>query len=692
LAQAHFANEEGIVVMAQGNIMFLFAALAALLCGADAAVVTTTPIQRVVSLLGKLQAQIENEGKKEAAEYDKYACFCKDEVDKTLYNIENSEEKIKVLKADIDKLEAEIKDLDADIKELKATIKEKEDDIDAAVKKRKKENDAYVKEAEEIADAIGALEGAIKSLKGSKTDMKNAKLNLLQDQLLQVLSASSVPPTESRLQAVQALVQAPPSPAKAHAYEYRSNDIIGTLENLLKEFKAQKSDVNTAEKDKLFAFEEKKQSLENERDFATKDKIEKTEIRADKDAEKSDLEKDKKAEQDDLDADEAFMKELTSDCEDKAEAWDQRSKVRADELTAIGKAMEKLKGGVSENYGSNQLAAGASFLQLRRGGSAAAIVAQAAALVSGEAKRLHSTSLTGLAVKLNMGGHFDKVVGLIKDLIKKLEDEAKAAADGKKTCDEDMKKAVEKRDKNKLEMEEQSATISIKGAEIKSLTNEVNGLSSDIAGLKKALLEASELRSEEKADNEVTLAEAEAGKKAVDDAIQVLKDFYSAQFLQESKGPANRDGKTLDDMAPELSYDSDYKGKQEASKGIIGILEVIASDFQKTLDDTEAAEKSAQSDFESMEKKNKDDTDAKDKLKGEKEDAIKKAKSDITDAKDSMLDAQKLMENAMEELEKVTAMCMTGEGTFAERKKQREEEIAALKGAMKILEDWKASL
>merc|ERR1719337_451379 len=128
-------------------MMLKLAAMALLACNAQAAVVAGTPVDRVISLLGKLQAQIENEGKKEAAEYDKYACFCKDEVDKTLYNIENSEEKIKVLKADIDKLEAEIKDLDADIKELKATIKEKEDDIDAAVKKRKKENDAYVKEA-----------------------------------------------------------------------------------------------------------------------------------------------------------------------------------------------------------------------------------------------------------------------------------------------------------------------------------------------------------------------------------------------------------------------------------------------------------------------------------------------------------------------------------------------------------------
>merc|ERR1719218_60412 len=99
--------------------VFHLAALSLVLYQAQAAVVTTTPIARVVSLLGKLEAQIENEGKKEAAEYDKYACFCKDKADTTLYNIEKSEEKIKVLKADIDKLTAEIEDLDADIKKLK---------------------------------------------------------------------------------------------------------------------------------------------------------------------------------------------------------------------------------------------------------------------------------------------------------------------------------------------------------------------------------------------------------------------------------------------------------------------------------------------------------------------------------------------------------------------------------------------
>jgi hypothetical protein len=668
--------------------MLCVAALAALLCQTNAAVVTTTPIARVIGLLGKLQAQVEREGKKEAAEYDKYACYCKDEADTTLYNIENSKEKIAVLAADIKKLDAEIDDLDADIKELTATIKEKKEDIATAVKKRGVQNKAYVKEATEIADAIAALEGAIDELKGKKGKMKNAENTLLlQDKLLEVLSSSSTTPTETQIAAVQMLSQAPADPAKNHAYEYKSNDIIGTLENLLKEFKEKKKDANFGEKDKLFAFEEKKQALENERDFAEKDKTEKTTEREDKNTERAAKQKDHDAEKDDMDADQSFLDEITSDCEAKAAQFDQRSKCRSDELTAMSQAMEQLKGGVADNYGSNALA-GASFLQMSRG-SAAATVAQVAALVSGDAKRLNSASLMGLAVKLNMGGHFDKVVKLIEGLIKKLQDEAKAMADSKTFCDEGMQKAVNKRDKNKLAMEQESATIAMKIAEKKKLGDEVAKLVSEMAELSKSLLEATELRNEEKEDNRVTLADAKEGKTAVDQAIKVLNDFYGAQLLQESKGP-NRDGKTVKGSAPKLSYSGDYKGKQDASKGIIGILEVVASDFAKTISDTKSAESDAQGDFDAMEKKINDDTTAKNKLKGEKEDDIKKASSAITQAKDDKIDAETLMETALDELEKITAQCLTGEGTFAERKKQREDEIKSLQGAMKILKAWKA--
>merc|ERR1719235_358581 len=48
------------------------------------------------------------------------------------------------------------------------------------------------------------------------------------------------------------------------------------------------------------------------------------------------------------------MDDLTSQCEDKAVAWDARSKTRSAELTAIAGAIATLKGEVSGNYNANK--------------------------------------------------------------------------------------------------------------------------------------------------------------------------------------------------------------------------------------------------------------------------------------------------------------------------------------------------
>jgi len=83
------------------------------------------------------------------------------------------------------------------------------------------------------------------------------------------------------------------------------------------------------------------------------------------------------------------------------------------------------------------------------------------------------------------------------------------------------------------------------------------------------------------------------------------------------------------------------------------------------------------------------DIKEKTELNSDKKDTIDEADAAIVEAKDALESGTKLLEKAMEELEKLKAMCLTGEGSFAERKKQREEEIKALKGAKKILADWK---
>merc|ERR1719375_1156676 len=86
-----------------------------------------TPVEKVIELLKKLEAQIADEGKTEAAQYDKTACFCKEQADDKLYAIEKSKEKIKMLNAKIAALQALITELNAKIAELSQKISDLEE-------------------------------------------------------------------------------------------------------------------------------------------------------------------------------------------------------------------------------------------------------------------------------------------------------------------------------------------------------------------------------------------------------------------------------------------------------------------------------------------------------------------------------------------------------------------------------------
>merc|ERR1719324_928969 len=139
-------------------------------------------------------------------------------------------------------------------------------------------------------------------------------------------------------------------------------------------------------------------------------------------------------------------------------------------------------------------------------------------------------------------------------------------------------------------MEQANADITKFTAEVAALREDITKLEEQIAELHKALKEAQELRDEESRNNEETVADSKEGLEAVENAITVLKDFYEsaggASLIQKGSSQRQRP------EAPE-TFEDDYAGKQEASKGIIGLLEVIKSDFERTIKTTEDGEKDA---------------------------------------------------------------------------------------------------
>jgi len=220
-------------------------------------------------------------------------------------------------------------------------------------------------------------------------------------------------------------------------------------------------------------------------------------------------------------------------------------------------------------------------------------------------------------------------------------------------------------------------------------TREIKNLAVEIAELNKGLLEAAELRASEKAANAETVEEATAGGKAVASALQVLEGFYKQSFLQVDYKPPNsgRDGLTVADMAPD-SFSGETKGSQDSAKGIIGILEVIKSDFARTVKTVTKQEKEAGEAYDKFVKESNSDIKEKTTDKGKAKTAKEDAEGAVISAQDDKDDAQNDHESAVEQLAKLSPMCVEGTETYAERVQKRKDEIEALKQAMTILDDW----
>jgi len=127
-----------------------------------------SPIESVVNLLTKLKKQTQEEGKAEAAAYDKFACFCKEQADDKLYAIQKADKKILRLDAEIKSLAADINKLNQNIVKMNREIEENKKT--AADNKAQRDTDfaAYVKRREDLKAAVREAQDGIELLKATK--------------------------------------------------------------------------------------------------------------------------------------------------------------------------------------------------------------------------------------------------------------------------------------------------------------------------------------------------------------------------------------------------------------------------------------------------------------------------------------------------------------------------------------------
>merc|ERR1712127_717487 len=189
---------------------------------------------------------------------------------------------------------------------------------------------------------------------------------------------------------------------------------------------------------------------------------------------------------------------------------------------------------------------------------------------------------------------------------------------------------------------------------------EVAELEKGLSALAKAQAEMDKIRLEEKEAYTKAKAEMEAGIKGVQLALKVLRDYY----------------------AKDKAHSADEGG----GSGIIGLLEVVESDFSKGLIEMTSTEEAAQAAYDQETKENEIEKTTKEqdiKYKSEEATGLEKATAEATSDRTGV---QEELDAVLEYLKGIEDRCIAKPETYEERVRRREAELAGLREALNILE------
>merc|ERR1712113_541768 len=139
-----------------------------------------------------------------------------------------------------------------------------------------------------------------------------------------------------------------------------------------------------------------------------------------------------------------------------------------------------------------------------------------------------------------------------------------------------------------------------------------------------------------------------AGLGAVKMAIDVLDKFYKT--VDDAKVKLSLAQQSPADDAPDAGFDigEAYTGAQGAATGIIGMLDVIKSDFERTISETEKEE--AEAEKEHLEFMTKTGISLAEKEMAQEQKYKDDAEDQLEDATESLNDNTEILSKAIAEL------------------------------------------
>jgi len=648
----------------------------------------------VLTMLQNLIQQIETEAASDEQDYTSFMQWFGRQSAATSSSIGMLSTKLQELAAILASLRSRQHTLSGEVARLNGEISETQDAIQQATQKRTEEHEDFVKEQLDFDNSIAACNKAVELLQkhygdGSpKEDTRPAWMSLLSTlQTVKRVAASN----KKQIPQIAAFIQAAQTPGMRGSqmndvYEGSGDEaqgIVGQVKMLASTFADDKQSSIDQENELTEAFNtlmaektEQLHSLISQRDAQQA-------ILTQVNQEIGENENAEATAKATLQDEQAYLTAIKQQEADTTNLYHTRQKDRADENQAVGMAITVL----SQEAPSSSLLQVRSQTRVQNKAAAGCVNCGAAArLLKQKATLLKSELLATAAMTTGSGQALVPVIAQLTDLIHRLDEQQHAEQEHKEWCEHELSETNKAKQKHegmvsslKDEIEDTNAIIAEKQQSIKDTMEAIQDAD-------KEMDELTGVRTKAKADFETEHADYVDSISALNQAIDILADFYredqAASFVQVSQVP---NAAAREDVPSMGTLNAGYVKK--GGGHVVSILKTTREDFaagQRSLEEQEATQVA---DFEASKaayQKNRADlVDAGNRLNAE----LQAAQLGLAQAQTDLEDNEAKVQSLTQYLAQVGGSCTMLIDNFAERTRLRDEEKQAITDAVHILQE-----
>jgi len=652
------------------------------------------PVRKVVSMMQRMQGQVEAEAKEKTEMFEKFVCYCKNGDKALAASIDAAGDKIPQLEANIKGNNGGKAQLEADLKSAKADRAEAKTALGKAQAIRNKEEADFKAEAAETKTNIAALAKAIPAIeKGAGAAFIQANTGVT-DKLRQLSVSMDMQPVDRDLLA---------SFLEAGATNRGSGEILGILKSMHDEMAKDLTDLVGEEKGQVADYESLV-AAKGRQEKALSKAIEEKTVRIGELAVKlaqdaNDLEDTGEA----LVEDKKMLGGLDETCKTKAAEFEAFKKVSAEELVALADTIKLLNDDDALDLFKKTLpSAASSFMQVQV--TSKSMQHKALQMLKAAHKKgVRDHRLDFLEIALHGGQMgFDKIIKMVDDLMAVLKNEQVADDAKKGYCLKETDKAEDTAKELGLDISDLGKAVSDGEETMATSVKDVAALTQGIKDLDASVAEATTTRKKENTDATSTLAGNSAAKQLLDMAKNRLNKFYNPklhkaapkrQLSEEDQITVNNGGTLAPTAAPggiagtgitAFVQVESHHAKQE-SGGVIAMIDILIADLDKDNQVAGVEEKNSQAEYERFMGDAKDKRALDAKTITDKEGAAAAAEAAVEGSKQGKKDKETELSETKKLLMGLHQDCDWLLKYYDTRKEARADEIDAMDKAKSVL-------